>query len=141
MTSSKGMLMRSPSLCECKFILSLWRIHFTAFQISHGSRELSRLCRDKAAELFTYTYSTSVRAAMLAAGFYVAKGRGTGRKVETTICLSPRAAAQPHGHQLLGAEWLDKWRRSDAQTPCGSLADEASWHDAVIQHPQFVRRL
>ena len=104
-------------------------------------RELSRLCRDKAAELFTYTYSTSVRAAMLAAGFYVAKGRGTGRKVETTICLSPRAAAQPHGHQLLGAEWLDKWRRSDAQTPCGSLADEASWHDAVIQHPQFVRRL
>jgi SAM-dependent methyltransferase len=32
----EGMLMRLPSLCECKFILSLWRIHFTAYRISHG---------------------------------------------------------------------------------------------------------
>jgi queuine tRNA-ribosyltransferase len=104
-------------------------------------RELSRLCKDKAAELFTYTYSTSVRAAMLAAGFYVAKGRGTGRKMETTIGLSPRAASQPHDHELLGAEWLDKWRRSDAQSPFGGLADDASWHDAVLQHPQFARQL
>ena len=102
-------------------------------------RELARLCRDKPAELFTYTYSTSVRAAMLAAGFYVAKGRGTGPKAETTIGLSPPAAAQPHDHELLGAEWLDRWRRSDAQVPFGSLADDASWHDAVIQHPQFAR--
>jgi queuine tRNA-ribosyltransferase len=101
-------------------------------------RELSRLCKDKAAELFTYTYSTSVRAAMLAAGFYVAKGRGTGRKAETTIGLSPHAASQPHDHELLGAEWLDKWRRSDAQAPFGGLADDASWHDAVLQHPQFA---
>jgi queuine tRNA-ribosyltransferase len=102
-------------------------------------RELAALCRDKAAELFTYTYSTSVRAAMLAAGFYVAKGRGTGRKTETTIGLSPRAAVREHDHELLGAEWLAKWRRSDAQAPIGSLADDASWHDAVLQHPQFMR--
>jgi queuine tRNA-ribosyltransferase len=102
-------------------------------------RELARLCRDKPAELFTYTYSTSVRAAMLAAGFYVAKGRGTGPKAETTVGLSPLAAAQSHDHELLGAEWLDRWRRSDAQAPFGSLADDASWHDAVIQHPQFAR--
>jgi queuine tRNA-ribosyltransferase len=101
--------------------------------------ELARLCRDKAAELFTYSYSTSVRAAMLAAGFYVAKGRGTGPKAETTVGLSPLAAAQSHDHELLGAEWLDRWRRSDAQAPFGSLADDASWHDAVIQHPQFAR--
>ena len=39
-------------------------------------RELANLFGDKIVELFTYTYSTSVRAAMLAAGFYVAKGRG-----------------------------------------------------------------
>jgi queuine tRNA-ribosyltransferase len=102
-------------------------------------RELAGLCSEKAAELFTYTYSTSVRAAMLAAGFYVAKGRGTGRKAETTIGLSPRAASGWHDHELLGEEWLCKWRRSDAQTPFGSRADDASWHDAVIQHPQFGR--
>ena len=102
-------------------------------------RELARLCQEKATELFTYTYSTSVRAAMLAAGFYVAKGRGTGAKAETTIGLSARAAAQPHHHELLGAEWLDRWRRSGAQAPFGSLEDDDTWHDAVIRHPQFAQ--
>ena len=95
------------------------------------------MCSQKPAELFTYTYSTSVRAAMLAAGFYVAKGRGTGPKAQTTIGLSQRAAAGPHGHELLGADWLVKWRRSDAQAPFGSSADDASWYDAVSGHPQF----
>jgi queuine tRNA-ribosyltransferase len=100
-------------------------------------RELALICSRKAAELYTYTYSTRVRAAMLAAGFYVAKGRGTGAKAETTIGLSRPAAAAPHNHELLGAEWLAKWRRSDAQIPFGSLADDASWFDAVFGHPQF----
>lgn len=101
--------------------------------------ELARLCREKATELFTYTYSTRVRAAMLAAGFYVARGRGTGAKAETTIGLSPRAAAESHRHELLGAEWLDRWRRSDARAPFGSLEDDASWQDAVTRHPQFAQ--
>jgi queuine tRNA-ribosyltransferase len=100
-------------------------------------RELALVCAEKPAELFTYTYSTSVRAAMLAAGFYVAKGRGTGPKAETTIGLSGCAASGPHDHELLGAEWLVKWRRSDAQAPFGSGAEDTSWHDAVAEHPQF----
>jgi queuine tRNA-ribosyltransferase len=100
-------------------------------------RELAKLLAGKPAELFTYTYSTSVRAAMLAAGFYVAKGRGTGPKAETTIGLTARAAAEPHGRELLGQEWLEKWRRSDAQAPIGvSLGDE-SWRPVVATHPQF----
>jgi len=100
-------------------------------------RELAQLFSDRAVELFTYTYSTSVRAAMLAAGFHVAKGRGTGPKAETTIALSPRAAALAHGRELLGAEWLARWRRSDAQAPPGVDADDASWQAAVVEHPQF----
>jgi queuine tRNA-ribosyltransferase len=104
-------------------------------------RELAQACLQKPAELFTYTYSTSVRAAMLAAGFYVAKGRGTGPKAETTIGLSPQAAAAPHHHELLGQEWLTKWRRSDAQAPFGSTPDDMSWHEAVLLHPQFQKRL
>jgi queuine tRNA-ribosyltransferase len=100
-------------------------------------RELALVCSPKSVELFTYTYSTSVRAAMLAAGFHVAKGRGTGPKAETTIGLSPRAAAAPHDRELLGSEWLEKWRRSGAQAPFGSGAEDASWHDAVSGHPQF----
>jgi queuine tRNA-ribosyltransferase len=100
-------------------------------------RELAQVCAHQATELFTYTYSTSVRAAMLAAGFHVAKGRATGAKSETTIGLSPRAAMAPHEHELLGAEWLVRWRRSDAQAPFGSSGDDDSWRDAVSLHPQF----
>jgi queuine tRNA-ribosyltransferase len=100
-------------------------------------RELADVCRDKATELFTYTYSTSVRAAMLAAGFYVAKGRATGPKTETTIGLSARAAAQATHHELLGALWLAKWERSGAQAPFGSNDEDDSWRSAVRSHPQF----
>ena len=100
-------------------------------------RALAELCADKAVELFTYSHSTSVRAAMLAAGFFVAKGVGTGAKAETTIALSARAAALPHRRELLGSEWLGKWRRSDAQAPFGVTPDEQSWREAVSAHPQF----
>jgi queuine tRNA-ribosyltransferase len=100
-------------------------------------RELAALWADEAVELFTYTYSTSVRAAMLAAGFYVAKGRATGPKAETTIALTSRAAAAAHPHELLGSEWLAKWRRSDAQMPLGA-ASEMDWRAAIEGHPQFA---
>jgi queuine tRNA-ribosyltransferase len=100
-------------------------------------RELARACKDKSTELYTYTYSTSVRAAMLAAGFYVAKGRATGPKGETTIGLSAGAAATAHGRELLGQEWLAKWRRSDAQVPFGSTEQDDSWREEVLSHPQF----
>jgi queuine tRNA-ribosyltransferase len=101
-------------------------------------RQLRQILGDKAVELFTYTYSTSVRAALLAAGFYVAKGRGTGPKAETTIGLSPAAAALTHGRELLGVEWLSKWRRSAAQAPLGVSAGDDSWLVGVSGHPQFL---
>jgi queuine tRNA-ribosyltransferase len=101
-------------------------------------RELAKACSEKSTELFTYSYSTSVRAAMLAAGFYVAKGRATGAKGETTIGLSARAAAASHGRELLGQEWLAKWRRSDAQVPFGSTEQDHSWRAALLGHPQFT---
>jgi queuine tRNA-ribosyltransferase len=104
-------------------------------------RELAELCGNKAVELFTYTYSTRVRAAMLAAGFYVAKGCATGPKTETTIGLSSRAAALPHGRELLAADWFDKWQRSEAQAPLGVDAADESWRDAVVGHPQFRQGL
>jgi queuine tRNA-ribosyltransferase len=100
-------------------------------------RELASVCSQKPAELFTYTYSTSIRAAMLAAGFHVAKGRGSGAKAETTIGLSARAAAAPHDRELLGEDWLAKWKRSDSQAPFGTAAADVTWRDAVLAHPQF----
>jgi queuine tRNA-ribosyltransferase len=102
-------------------------------------RALAALCADKEVELFTYSYSTSVRAGMLAAGFYVAKGVGTGPRAETTIGLSQRAAAMPHARELLGPEWLEKWRRSDTPAPIGAPPGEERWREAVSGHPQFCR--
>jgi queuine tRNA-ribosyltransferase len=107
---------------------------------------LANLLPVKAVELFTYSYSTSVRAALLAAGFYVARGRGTGPKAETTIGLTPAAAVDAdghelmHGRELLGQEWLAKWQRSDAQAPMGAGPGDASWLEAVAAHPQFQPR-
>jgi queuine tRNA-ribosyltransferase len=101
-------------------------------------RELAQACSEKSTELFTYSYSTSVRAAMLAAGFYVAKGCATGAKGETTIGLSARAAAAAHGRELLGQDWLAKWRRSDAQAAFGSTEQDQSWRAALLGHPQFT---
>ena len=100
-------------------------------------RELAQVCQHKATEVFTYTYSTSVRAALLAAGFFVAKGCAAGPKLETTIALSPLASALPHGRELLGAEWLSKWQRSDAQAPMGVADSDESWRQVVTGHPQF----
>ncbi len=100
-------------------------------------RALAKACADKPTELFTYSYSTRVRAAMLAAGFFVAKGRGTGPKAETTVALSPAAAGGRHGFELLGQEWLSKWRRSETQVPLGNLDADDPWRDAVLAHPQF----
>ena len=100
-------------------------------------KDLADVCAERATELFTYTYSTRVRAAMLAAGFYVAKGSATGPKAETTIGLSPRAATSEHGRELLRLDWLGKWERSDAQVPMGADEEDAAWREAITGHPQF----
>ena len=41
--------------------------------------------------LYTYSVSTAVRAALIKAGFRVARGAPTGPKTETTVGLSPEA--------------------------------------------------
>lgn len=100
-------------------------------------KELHRVCANRATEIFTYTYSTAVRSALLAAGFYVARGRGTGPKGETTIALTKEAVMTEHGRELVGAEWLDKWQRSDAKAPFGVSDEDEDWRYAVPNHPQF----
>ena len=108
---------------------ALWTL--AAFQ------ELAALCAAQETELFTYSASTRVRATLLAAGFFVARGGATGPKAETTIALSPRAAASDHGRELLGAEWLAKWQRSEAQAPVGAGPGDEGWRQALLMHPQF----
>ncbi len=85
-------------------------------------------------ELITYSGSTAVRATLLAAGFHVAAGIGIGPRAETT-----RAYAQkPSQIQLLGAEWIARWMRSQARTPPGLTPDEVqSFESTLLSHPQF----
>lgn len=102
-------------------------------------QELFELCASGATELFTYSTSTAVRSALLAAGFYVAKGAATGPKAETTIAMTHQARHGDHPHELLGPEWLERWQRSDAKTPFGVIdaAAKELWQQRIAAHPQF----
>ena len=94
------------------------RTHAEAWTLA-SFRRLFEAFGARDAELFTYTASTAARVAMLGAGFLVATGRATDDKPESTIAFTPRAL--DHGrarrHDLLGADWLDRWKRSGARYP------------------------
>ncbi len=103
-------------------------------------RRLFAACAGRATELFTYSYSTAARAALLAAGFFVAKGRPAGAKEETTIALTPAAVAAGAGRRypLLSSEWIVRWNRSQAKFPAELSAEQQPAFAARIeQHEQF----
>lgn len=104
-------------------------------------RRLFKCCAETRTVLCTYTLSTASRAAMLAAGFWVVRGRTAGAKEETTIALSPAEARElPAGAvQFLGAEWLRKWERSKAKFPANLSPEEhATFESSIRTHPQFA---
>jgi queuine tRNA-ribosyltransferase len=91
--------------------------------------------------LFTYTTSTAIRAALLWAGFYVARGAPTGPKAETTVacthpdCLS--VAGAPHA-PLLDGRWLERWERSGARYPADVGPEVQDGFALRLRaHPQF----
>jgi len=89
------------------------------------------------AELFTYTGSTAVRAAMLAAGFHVARGVASGPKPETTIALAHLISP----HALLDRDWLARWERSAARFPADvPPADHPELAQRIRDHAQFAHR-
>ena len=88
-------------------------------------------------ELYTYSASTAVRAALLAGGFFVARGVGTGVKEETTIAFTRDEIAQQHPG-LLGKDWLEKWLRSGAKIPVSVVPEERPGFEArILGHRQF----
>ena len=103
-------------------------------------RKIFAACEGRATELFTYTCSTPIRAALLAVGFTIARGRSTVDKLDTTIALTPAAAqaSSPGQRELLGGEWLARWGRSSAKFPADLAAEDyASFENAIRSHPQF----
>ena len=120
------------------------RTHAEAWTLS-SFRRLFEAFGERDAELFTYTASTAARVAMLGAGFFVAVGRATDDKPESTIAFTPSALA--HGlarrHALLGAGWLERWERSGARYPSDlPEADRVAFEASILGHVQFrgVRR-
>ena len=103
-------------------------------------RRLFAASRGRATELFTYTHSTAARAALLAAGFYVAKGRSAGVKEETTIAFTPRALGSPFAgrYELLASEWIGRWNRSQAKFPAEvSPEQQPAFEEKILRHEQF----
>lgn len=103
-------------------------------------RRVFEACADRPVELFTYTCSTANRAALLAAGFFVARGRNAGEKLETTIALTPAAfpRARARQRELLGRDWLAKWERSAAKFPGDIATNERPAFEKIIRgHEQF----
>jgi queuine tRNA-ribosyltransferase len=103
-------------------------------------RRLFDLCRGRDTELFTYTCSTANRAALLAAGFFIARGRNAGEKVETTIAMTsdalPSVAARKR--DLLSQDWLAKWERSAAKFPTDVAPNELTAFKTIVRnHEQF----
>lgn len=73
----------------------------------------ARLDPGRACNLATYSRGTSVRAALLLAGFHVGTGRGTATKEETTLAANEPGLAG----SLLGPRWFERALRSTAAEP------------------------
>ena len=115
------------------------RTHAEAWTLA-SFRRLFEAFGARDAELFTYTASTAARVAMLGAGFLVATGRATDDKPESTIAFTPRALSDGDAgrHTLLGADWLERWKRSGARYPSDlPEAERGGFEAAILRHPQF----
>ena len=105
-------------------------------------RQLFSVCGKRPVELFTYTCSTAIRAALLAAGFHIAKGRSIGEKRETTIALTPEACSPsfPYRHEIFEERWLEKWKRSGTKFPVEVQEEErVGFEQTILGHAQFQR--
>jgi queuine tRNA-ribosyltransferase len=118
---------------------ALWHSDVFARLATHGGH--------RRMELYTYTASTAVRAALLWAGFWVAEGIGIGPKATTTIaCSVGQGEPVPFDGTKgvvpwLGDAWIARWRRSDAQYPPGlGAADQAAFCARIECHRQFASR-
>lgn len=95
-------------------------------------------CHGQETQLLNYSASTAVRATLLAAGFSVGYGPATGPKSTTTVAFSDASLAKKLGVELLGAEWLTRWEKSDVRTARSlSTTDAAEFEAKIRRHPQF----
>jgi len=101
-------------------------------------KQISDHCGKHPVRLFTYSSSTRVRTALLAAGFYVGTGIGTGPRSETTVAFSSIADGIS-GIELLGEGWFQRFQRSSSRFPVDTPHEERVRMENLVKlHPQFV---
>ena len=101
--------------------------------------EIPDKCKNAGKEhtaLFTYSNSTAIRAALLAAGFYVALGPCSGPKPDTTRAYIGMRTNE--SVELLDRRWLKKFTISSAPVgPNTTEEDKSTIEGKVLSHPQF----
>ncbi|MBF0353048.1 MAG: tRNA guanosine(34) transglycosylase Tgt [SAR324 cluster bacterium] len=101
-------------------------------------KRIFNTCGNTPAKLFTYSTSTRVRGALLAAGFYTGSGAGTGPKSETTAAFTSMAIKNS-AIKLLGTEWLQRFHRSSSKFATeNSDIENAEIEKRILNHPQFM---
>ena len=111
-------------------------------------KKLAKTCDKQPFILVTYSTSTAVRAAMLAAGLYVFKTAGTGKRQEATVAVNhleweryrSGSFEATFEHLIpLGEEWLSRWERSSSKAPYDVDADQrGKFESLVTTHGQWV---
>jgi queuine tRNA-ribosyltransferase len=93
--------------------------------------EVMRRAAGEHATLFTYSASTTVRIALLLAGWYVGVGESIGDKRTTTVA----AARLEDLRSPLDAAWLNRVTRAEARLPSDAGEDAVA---RVLACPQFA---
>ncbi len=100
-------------------------------------KRIFNTCGNTLTKFFTYSCSTMVRGALLAAGFYTGSGVGTGPKSETTAAFTSMAVKNSD-IKLLGNEWLQRFQRSSSKFGNeNSDIEKAEIEKLILNHPQF----
>jgi len=96
-------------------------------------------CIGRPAKFFTYSSSTMVRGALLAAGFYTGTGSGTGPKESTTAAFTS-LEIKNHKIKLLGSDWLERFHKSSSKFNSNlSDPEKLEIENKIINHKQFTK--
>ncbi len=94
-------------------------------------KKLRDKCQDRAM-LYNYSQATTIRAALLEAGFYVGYGQPTGKKTNTTQAATRLEDLK----NPLDERWLQRWKRSPTPFPI-HCEDETQLKELILTHKQF----
>jgi tRNA U34 5-methylaminomethyl-2-thiouridine-forming methyltransferase MnmC len=94
-------------------------------------KKLRNKCQDQA-QLYSYSQATTIRVALLEAGFFVGYGQPTGLKTNTT-----QAATRLEDLKTpLDERWLQRWKRSQTPFPI-DCKNESQLKELILNHKQF----